>query len=207
PWTDPSIKNAFQMFGQIVHGNHYVNSAPQAVLATNFQDASFLPFDNPPKAYMYYLGDFTEGFITQQFPKIQAGTDFGFFPFPTINTQYAGAVTGGADIMAAFKDNDGTRQYMQFIASTEAQSIWPKRGGATSVSKSVPLSVYSDPVSRAAAQQLTTASVFRVGADDLMPTAMENAYWSGMLTFISDPSKLDSVLSSLESAAQQAYTS
>lgn len=207
PWTDSSIKNAFQMFGQIVHGNHYINSAPQAVLATNFQDASFLPFDTPPRAYMYYLGDFTEGFLTKQFPGIQAGTDFGFFPFPTINTQHAGAVTGGADIMAAFKDNDGTRQYMQFIASTEAQSIWPKRGGATSVNKSVPLSVYADPVAKAAAQQLTTASVFRVGADDLMPTAMENAYWSGMLTYIGDASKLDSVLSSLESAAQQAYPS
>jgi alpha-glucoside transport system substrate-binding protein len=207
PWTDSSIKNAFQMFGQIVHGNHYINGAPQAVLATNFQDASYLPFDSPPKAYMYYLGDFAETFITSQFKNIQAGTDFGFFSFPTINTQYAGAVTGGADIMAAFKDNDGTRQYMQYMASAEAQSIWPTRGGATSVNKSVPLSVYSDAISKASAQQLTTASVFRVGADDLMPQAMENAYWAGMLTYIGDASKLDSVLSTLESTAQQTYTS
>lgn len=207
PWTDPSIKNAIQMFGQIAQGKNYINGAPQAILATNFQDASYLPFDTPPKAYMYYLGDFTEGFITTQFPHLTAGTDFSFFNFPTINPTYAGAVTGGADIMAALKDNDGTRQYMQFLTTVEAQSIWPKRGGATSVNKSVPLSVYSDPVSRAAAQQLTTATVFRVGADDLMPTAMENAYWAGMLTYIGNPSKLDSVLSSLESTAQQAYTS
>jgi len=207
PWTDPSIKNAIQMFGQIAQGNHYINGAPQAILATNFQDASYLPFDSPPKAYMYYLGDFTEGFLTAQFPTLKPGIDFNFFPFPTINPTYAGAVTGGADIMAALKDNDGTRQYMQFMTSVEAQSIWPKRGGATSVNKAVPLSVYSDPVSRAAAQQLTTATVFRVGADDLMPTAMENAYWSGMLTYIGNPSKLDSVLSSLEATAQTAYTS
>lgn len=207
PWTDASVKNALQMFGQIVHGNHYINGAPQSILATNFQDASYLPFGSSPKAYMYYLGDFTEGFITKQFPSLKAESDFGFFPFPTINQQYAGAVTGGADIMAALKDNDGTRQYMQFIASAEAQSIWPKRGGATSVNKSVPLDVYSDPVSKAAAQQLTSASVFRVGADDLMPTQMENAYWSGMLTYIGNASKLDSVLSTLESTAQQAYTS
>lgn len=207
PWTDPSIKNAIQMFGQIVHGNHYINGGAQAIQATNFQDASYLPFDNPPKAYMYYLGDFTEGFITKQFPNAKAGTDFGFFNFPTINAQYAGSVTGGADIMAALKDNDGTRQYMQFIASTEAQSIWPKRGGATSVNKSVPLSSYSDPVAQAAAQQLTSATTFRVGADDLMPTQMENAYWSGMLSYIGDAAKLDSVLQSLESTAQQAYSS
>lgn len=207
PWTDASIKQAFQMFGQIAHGKHYINGAPQAVLATNFQDASYLPFTTPPKAYMYYLGDFTEGFITKQFPNIKAGTDFNFFPFPTINPQYANAVTGGVDIMVAFKDNDGTRQYMQFLTTTEAQSIWPKRGGATSVNKAVPLDSYVDPVAREAAQQLTTASVFKVGADDLMPTAMENAYWSATLTYISDPTKLDSILSSLESKASQIYTS
>lgn len=207
PWTDASVKKAFQMFGQIVHGNHYINGAPQAVLATNFQDASYLPYDNPPKAYMYYLGDFAETFITSQFKNIQAGTDFSFFPFPTINTKYAGAVTGGADIMAAFKDNTGTRQYMQFISSAEGQSIWPPLGGATSVNKSVPLSLYKDTIAKASAQQLTSASVFRVGADDLMPQAQENAYWAGTLTYIGDPTKLDSVLSSLESAAQQNYSS
>jgi alpha-glucoside transport system substrate-binding protein len=207
PWTDPSIKNAIQMFGQIVHGTHYINGAPQSVLATNFQDASYQPFANPPKAYMYYLGDFTESFITQQFPNLQAGTDFGVFPFPTLNQQYAGGVTGGADIMAALKDNNGTRQYIQFIASAEAQAIWPKLGGATSVNKSVPMSAYSDPVAQAAAQQLTSATTFRVGADDLMPQQMENAYWAGMLTYIGDASKLDTVLSTLETTANQAYSS
>ena len=207
PWTDSSIKNAIQMFGQVAHGTHYINGAPQSILATNFQDASYQPFDSPPKAYMYYLGDFTEGFITAQFPNAKAGTDFNFFNFPTVNQQYAGSVTGGADIMAALKDNNGTRQYMQFIASTEAQSIWPARGGATSVNKAVPLTAYVDPVAKAAAQQLTSATTFRVGADDLMPTAMENAYWAGMLTYIGDASKLDSVLSSLESTASQVYTS
>src|SRR5579883_338691 len=207
PWTHNSIKSAFQMFGQIVNGKHYINGAPQSILATNFQDASYLPFDNPPKAYMYYLGDFTESFITKQFPNLQPGTDFNVFPFPTINQQFAGGITGGADIMAALKDNDGTRQYMQFIASAEAQAIWPKRGGATSVNKLVSLDVYSDAVSKAAAQQLTTATTFRVGADDLMPTQMENAYWAGMLTYIGNASKLDSVLSSLENTANQAYSS
>jgi len=43
--------------------------------------------------------------------------------------------------------------------------------------------------------------------DDLMPTAMESAYWKASLDFISDPSKLDSILSTLESTAMQVYTS
>jgi len=206
PWTDASIKNAFQMFGQIVSGKHYINGAPQSILATNFQPASFLPYDTPPKAYMYYLGDFTAGFIKTQFPSIVAGTDFNFFPFPAINPQFAGAVTGGADMLMAFKDNDGTRQYMQFLATAEAQEIWVKRGGKTSVNKAVPLSVYPDDVARNSAMQLTQATFFSLSQDDLMPTAMETAFWKASLDFIGDPTKLDSILSSLESTAMQAYT-
>lgn len=207
PWTDPSVKNAFQYFGQIVHGNHYVQGAPQSVLATNFQPASYLPFDTPPKAYMYYLGDFTEGFITAQFPNIKAGTDFNFFPWPTLNPSYAGAVTGGVDLYVALKDNNGTRQYMQFLYSAEAQEIWVKKGGKTSVNKSVPLSTYPDTVAANTAKQLTSATSFRVSQDDAMPAAMETAYWKATLTYIQSPSQLDSILSSLESTASSVYTS
>jgi alpha-glucoside transport system substrate-binding protein len=207
PWTDASIKNAWQMYGQIVNGNHYIKGAPQSILATAFQNASYLPYNTPPQAYMYYLGDFTAGFITAQFPGIVAGTDYDFFPFPTINPQFAGGITGGADIFAAFKDNNGTRQFMQYMASAEAQTVWVQTQVGTSVNKAVSPSVYPNDVERKAAMQLTSASSFKFGADDLMPSAMENAYWAGVLNYIQHPSQLDSILSSLESTAMQAYTS
>jgi len=207
PWTDPSVKMAFQMFGEIAHGNHYINGGAQAILATAFQDACFLPYDAPPKAYMFYLGDFAAGFIKTQFPSAQPGTDFNFFPFPTINPTYAGAVTGGADMMFAMRDNNGTRQFLEFIASAAAQEVWVKAGGATSANKSVALSVYPDDVARASANQLTQATSFRTSPDDAMPTAMENAFWKGMLNYIQNPGQLDSILATLESTAMQAYTS
>jgi hypothetical protein len=40
-----------------------------------------------------------------------------------------------------------------------------------------------------------------------MPTAMENAYWKAMLTYIQDATQLDSILSGLEATATQAYAS
>ncbi len=207
PWTDASVKNAFQMFGEIVKGTHYINGAPQSILATGFQDASYLPYDSPPKAYLYYLGDFTVGFITAQFPTLQAGTDYNFFPFPTINPTYAGAVTGGADFLFALKDNSAIRQYMQYLSTAEAQSIWVKQGGASSVNKAIDLSIYPNDVQRNAGKQLSQASIFRSSPDDLMPTAMESAYWKGVLDYISNPSQLNSILSTLESAAVSAYSS
>jgi len=205
PWTDTSVKEAFDMFGQIVNGKHYISGVPQSILATNFQDATFLPYMNPPQAYMCYLGDFAVGFITAQYKDIQPGTGFNFFPFPTINAKYKGALTGGADLMTALKDNDGTRQFMEFLASAEAQAIWVKRGGATSVNKAVDLNFYPNEVAREAAKQLVEASIFADSADDQMPQAIENAFWQATLAYIQDSTRLDSVLNTLERTAQQVH--
>ncbi|MGO8949328.1 MAG: ABC transporter substrate-binding protein [Ktedonobacterales bacterium] len=207
PWTDPSIKSAFQMFGQIAGGKHYINGGADAILATGFQQASYLPFDTPPEAYLYYLGDFTEGFITSQFPNAVAGTNFNFFPFPTINAQYAGAVTGGADVVVALRNTTAVQALVKYMATAEAQEIWVERGGFTATNKSVPLSAYPDAVTQASAKMLTSANIYRFGADDLMPPAVEDAFWAAMLSYINDPSSLDSILSSLESTAAQAYGS
>lgn len=205
PWTDASIKSAFQMFGQIVNGTHFINGAPQSILATNFQPATYPPFDTPPGAYMCYLGDFAEGFITGQFKNLAAGTDFNFFPFPTINAQYKGAITGGADLVTAMRNTTAVQKLITYLETAEAQEIWVKRGGFSSPNKQVTLSAYPDPVARASAQALQSAPVFRFGAGDLMPSAVQDAFWKTMLDYIAHPNNLDSDLSNLESAAQQAY--
>jgi alpha-glucoside transport system substrate-binding protein len=207
PWTDASVKQAFQYFGQIAGGKHYIKGAPQSILATGFQDASYLPFNNPPDAYMYYLGDFTEGFITSQFKSAKAGTDFNFFAFPTVNSQYQNAVTGGADVVVAMTNNSAVQQLVKYMATAQAQEIWVKRGGFTATNKSVSPSAYPDAVAAASAQMLGAASIFRFGADDLMPSAVENAFWQAAVNYIQNPGQLDSILSSVESTAQQAYTS
>lgn len=203
PWTDASVKQAFQTFGSIVHGNHYIRGASQAVLATNFQTATFLPFRNPPGAYMTYLGDFAEGFLTGQFPKAKAGTDFNFFPFPTINPQYAHALTGGADVVVALKNTAAVRQLMQYMATAPAQEIWVKRGGFTSPNRSVNVNAYPDAVAKASAQMLTQATIFRFGADDLMSPAIERAFWQAMLAYIQAPDQLEQILCDMETTTTQ----
>jgi alpha-glucoside transport system substrate-binding protein len=207
PWTDSSVKQAFQMFGQIASGKHYINGAPQSILATGFTDATYPPYKTPPEAYMNYLGDFAATFIHTQFPSLQAGSGYNFFPFPAISSSYSGAVTGGADLVTLYTDNDAAKKLVKYLATADAQKIWAGRGGFTSVNKSVPLSVYPDAVSKNSAQMLTAATIFRFGADDLMPPAVEDAFWKACLTYIQDPSSLDSQLSTMESTAASAYGS
>ena len=204
-WTDPKIKDVWEQFGKIVFTEGYVPGGATAVLATNFQDASYLPFDTPSKAAMYYEGDFVQGFIKNQFPSLAVGTDYAFFPFPTIDAQYAGAVTGGADLVVAFKDTPTVRSFVAYMASAPAQDIWVKRGGFTSVNKQVSLDDYPDAIAKAAAQQLASAPLFRFGAGDSMPSAVQTAWWQGVLQYLQDPTKLDSALAQIEALAKTSY--
>jgi len=205
PWTDSRIKDAFQMFGQVALTSGYVPGGATAILATNFQDGSYLPFETPPQAAMDYLGDFTAGFISTQFPSLVAGSDYNFYPFPVINGNYTNAVTGGADLVVAFKDTPAVRSLVEYLSTAAAQDIWVKRGGFTSVNNKVPLSDYPDVVSQNAASQLSSAAIFRFSQDDAMPAAVENAYWAAVLSYLQNPSDLDSILQGVETVAAANY--
>lgn len=205
PWTDSRIKDAWMLWGTIATTSGYVPGGAASVLATNFEDASFWPFQTPPQAALYYEGDFVQGFITSQFPDLVAETDYDFFPFPTIDSQYAGAVTGGADLVVVFNDTPTVRSFVSYLASPDAQQIWVERGGFTSVNNQVSLDAYPDVISKKSVQQLLDASLFRFGAGDSMPGAMQTAWWAGVVQYLQNPATLDSILSDLESTAQTAY--
>ena len=205
PWTDSRIKDMWEMFGTIALTPGYVPGGAIAILATNFQDGTYLPFETPPKAAMDYLGDFTAGFISTQFPSLVPGEDYAFFPFPTITPAYSGGVTGGADLVVALRDTPEVRSFVEYLSTASAQEIWVKRGGFTSVNNNVSLDAYPDLLTRDAARQLTEATLFRFGAGDSMPAAVQTAWWAGVLSYLQDPSRLDSILSDIEAVAVTAY--
>lgn len=205
PWTHSSVRQAFQLFGQIIGGKHYVRETPAAILRTDYRDACYELFEKPPLSYMNYLGDFATGFITHQFPGARPGIDFDFFQFPTLDTRYAGAVTGSADLVVAMRDNEAVRKFMTYLSSVDAQTIWVKRGGATTVNKEVDLVDYPNDVARRSAHMLINATTFRFGADDMMPFNVERVFWQQIQNFIADQRQLDAVLDAIEISARLNY--
>ena len=200
-WTDARIKSAFEKFGQIVNTEGYVPGGATFALATGFVPASYLPFDDPAKAHMYFLGSFTQGFIEGQFPDAVVDRDYSFFEFPAVDPAYAGAVTGGADLVVMFNDNPSARSLIKYLASAGAQQIWVSRGGFTSTNSEVSLSAYPDPLASKVAAQLAAAEIFRFDADDTYGGALQGAFWKGILDYLADPSRLDTILGEIETAA------
>lgn len=201
PWTESRVKSAWEKFGEIALTTGYVDGGAEAILATDFTSASYLPFESPPQAAMYFLGSFAQGFVEDHFSDLVLEEDYSFFPFPPIDPQYEGAVTGGADLLVMFNDTEASRSLMEYLASPEAQQIWVDRGGFTSTNKEVSLEGYPDALAAKVAEQLTGAQIFRFDADDIWGGDLQAAFWEGILDYLANPSDLDSILADIEAAA------
>jgi alpha-glucoside transport system substrate-binding protein len=93
---------------------------------------------------------------------------------------------------------------MKYLVTAPAQDIWVKAGGALSANKNA--TSYPDDISKRSAALLASAKNFVFDASDLMPKAMNDAFWTAMLTVTKDPSSLDSTLANLDKTQATAYT-
>ena len=125
---------------------------------------------------------------------------------PTINSQYAGAITGGGDEFGMFNDTPQARSLLQYLITPEAQAIWAGRGGYIAANKDVPTSAYKDASDRKAGEAVANASVFRFDGGDNMPGQMKAAFFDAMVKLASDPGDIDAILAELDTIQEQAYS-
>jgi alpha-glucoside transport system substrate-binding protein len=204
-WTSDPVRNAWETWGTVVNDPDMIYGGQPFVLSTNFGEAPFPMFDDEPGCYLHRQASFITGFITDQFPDAQAGTDYDFFPFPPIDEEHGNPLLIAGDLMGMFNDTPQSRAVAQWLVTPEAQTIWAERGAFLAPNREVDPSVYPNQLTQQIAEMLTQASAVRFDASDLMPEAVNNAFWSGIVDFVSAPDTLDSVLESIESAAADAY--
>jgi alpha-glucoside transport system substrate-binding protein len=203
-WTSNEVKSAWQEFGKVLN-NTYGDT--NLIISTNFGKAGDPLFKSPPGCLFHHQASFITSFFQQDNPSVKAGTDYNFFLMPDINPQFAGAVTGGGDLLGMFHDTPQAKALMQYLITPQAQAIWPAipGSGALSGSKSVSTSIYPDDITKQAAQDLASAKIFRFDGSDAMPAAMSDAFLTGIEDFTKDQTKLDSILQNLDSVQQSAY--
>ena len=200
-WTDPAIKSAWETFGDAVANAHgganYINS-------TNFGKAANPMFATPPGCLLHHQASFITDFFKNE---AQAQpTDYGFFGFPDIDAANAGSITGGGDLFGMFNDTPQAQSLIQYMLTPEAQQIWVERGGFISANKNVPLDAYPDEASRRSAEILANAKTFRFDASDLMPNAMNKAFFQAVVEYVGNPGNLDAILANLDTVQADAYT-
>jgi alpha-glucoside transport system substrate-binding protein len=197
-WTSPEIKGAFEEFGKVVADAY---GGANTVLTTNFEKGGDPLFKNPPGCEFHHQASFITGLGA--FKTAKSGTDYNFFPFPDIDPKYTGAIEGAGDLFGMFHDTAEAKSLMKYLVTAPAQNIWVKIGGALSANKNA--TDYPDEIAKRSAALLTDAKIFAFDASDLMPSAMNNAFWKAILDYTKDPSKLDSILSDLDKVQADSY--
>ncbi len=205
-WTDPSVKTALTVMGQIFSDTSNIAGGTSGALQTGFPQSVDAVLSKSPKAAMVLEGDFVPGVATTK--GLKPFVDYNMFTFPSINGSPPSVVTSG-DTVVMFKDSPAARAFISYLASPEASTIWAKRGGFTSPNTKVPLSAYSDALTRASAQALVTAKASRFDLSDLEPAAFGattgQGEWKIFQDFLKNPKNVGGTASALESAASKAF--
>jgi alpha-glucoside transport system substrate-binding protein len=197
-WTSQEIKSAFQTFGDVVQN---ADGGANTILTLNFEKGGDGLFATPPACVFHHQASFITGL--GGFKGKKAGTDYNFFPFPDINTQFTGAVEGAGDLFGMFHDTPEAKSLMKYLVTAPAQDVWVKIGGALSANKNA--KSYPDDIAKRSAELLVNAKVFAFDASDLMPKAMNDAFWKAMLDYTKTPSNLDTILAGLDKVQVDAY--
>lgn len=146
PWTDESVITALETFGELVGDESNLAGGTSGALQTDFTTSVTQVFSDPPEAATVYEGDFVAGVITGE-TGAEAGTDFDFFDFPSIDGSEPAAISGG-DVAVALTDSESAQELLTFLTTPEAAQAWAERGGFISPNESMDTAVYPDDNTR-----------------------------------------------------------
>ncbi len=120
--------------------------------------------------------------------------------------KYSKAVEIAGDLLGMFKNTTQSAAFISYVTSADAQDFWVKPANGISPNRAVPLSDYPDPLSKNAAQILTSADIAVFDASDMMPSKMNTAFWSAIMSYLANPDQLDSILADLDKVRADAYS-
>jgi len=202
-WTDKSVATALNTMASVFQSANMAGGTSGAI-QTDFPTSVNNVFQTPPKAAIVMEGDFVPGVQTVKATPSQ----YGEFPFPSINGSPPSVEIGG-DTIVAFRDTPAIEAFVKFLATPAAAAAWAAKGGFATGNKHMPASVYPDKTTRATASAIAAAKNVAFDMSDQQPASFGattgQGEWGLFQKFLQNPSAVSSIQSQLESAATAAY--
>ncbi|GIL09042.1 MAG: alpha-glucoside ABC transporter substrate-binding protein [Chloroflexota bacterium] len=197
-FTDPIVKNAFEVMGNIWFNDAYVAGGTQSIAGTAFGSAPLGLFTDPPECYMHRQATFITSFFPTD-PPLVAGVDYDFFYLPPIDPAYGRPVLGAADIMAMFNDRPEVRATMDWLSRGESVKTWLADGSTLAPQNDVDPAWFANDIQRRAAEVVAQATSFRFDGSDIMPAAVgAGTFWKGITNWVSGTTDLDTTLEEID---------
>ncbi|KUM35118.1 extracellular solute-binding protein [Arthrobacter sp. EpRS71] len=201
PFNDPKIVDSFNKAGDILLNPDMVNGGfgdVRSILSTGFAQAGQPVLDGT--CAMHHQANF-------QAANWPAGTnvaedgDVWAFITPPIDESKGKAVTGGGEMVGAYKDTAEVQSFLAYLASADFANNRVKLGGVVSANKGLDPNNAQSDLDKLTVQILQDKeTVFRFDGSDLMPSAVgSNSFWKGIVQWINGTSSQD-VANSIESS-------
>lgn len=194
PYNDAGVAAAYAVYSGWATDPAYAVGGAEGSLSTGFLDAIIKPFGDPPEAMMVKQSGFAGGVVADQYPELEFGTDFSFFPFPG-----ADGVQGGADWMMAFNDSPGVRAIVAYLTSSAGGAHWASSGFGLSPNNGS-AGNYADPINAALADVLAGASAATPDIGDSIQPSFGSAEWRAIVDVVSGASSIDAALAGAAAA-------
>ncbi len=183
-----------------VLNNKNVAGGIQGALGLSFQDGMAKVFGKRgTTAQMYMEGGFMGGIAIGQInPALKPGKTIDFFPWPSIDKKWGSPLVGGGDLAVAFKDSSEVKQFLRYISSPAAGTIWVSTGAIISPNRRVPAKAYPNLLVRKEAAQVKTAKVFRFDGSDQLPGAFGDTWGDTLQNVVQKPGDAKSIMSDFQ---------
>ncbi len=200
-WNDPTVKTAAETMKEVLTDDNVVGGINGA-LGAGFVDGIGQVFTPTPKAAIYYEGGFVYGIATGDTNKDLAwGETIEWFDFPTFGTP--GGVTIGGDVIAALTDKPGVKDFIEYMTTVEAGTVWAETGIIISPIKGVAADVYPNESAKKEAAQVANAPAVRFDGQDLLPAGGPD--FGAMLQSVVKGDPIDGLLSTFQTAQKAAW--
>jgi len=163
-FDSPEVRRAFELFSEIAFHEGWVLGGRQAIISVGLLDAGDPLLEEPPGCYLHKQADFFAEFIPDD---AKIPDDVNFFPFPTIDPEYANSVVGGGEFVSLMTDNPAAIELVRWLSLPEAGTQDAAAGGFLSPHKTFDLSIYPNDPIREQARIVNNASVYRFDGADL----------------------------------------
>jgi alpha-glucoside transport system substrate-binding protein len=212
-FTDPVVRQAAAMFGQVAFGDGFVDGSTAAINRRDFFEVAEPMTSDPPGCWLYNMPSFV---VNGGFQAIlQPGADADFFVLPPVSAGQPAPAFGGAAYASAFRDRPEVRELMRHLL----EPTWGEAWAAASDTYYVPAHAEFDPQRCASeradprsnsirvrlcqiSRESVAAGVWRFDASDTMPPEVgADAFWTGMVSYVDGgPDSLDQVLAEIDAA-------
>jgi multiple sugar transport system substrate-binding protein len=196
PYKDARVKKVYTTWKQLLDAGYFIDNS----LSYDLDAAQ--PFLFQGKAAMMLMGTFITGGFS---PTVKS--EMGYFQFPIIDANVPTAEDGPVEtlnIPAKAKNKADARAFLAFTETPDVGAQLAK--GLGSLSANSKSAEPEDPISKIGFQILSnTKGGIAQFYDRDMTKEMADEGMKGMQQFVSDPTKIDSILAQLEQTRQRIY--